>query len=46
MCKVLFKAQTDHTMRSWLITVDVGRTKSMRVMNKTLKNAHSNYISV
>ena len=38
--------QTDHTMWSWLIIVDVRRTKSNMVMDKALKTAYLNYIWV
>ena len=38
--------QADHTMCSWLIIVDLTRTKYMRVMSKALKIAYPYYISV
>ena len=40
------KAQADHSVCSWLIIVCQKRTESTRVMNKALKIAHLNYISV
>ena len=40
------RTQAYHTMYSWLIIVDMRQTKSMRVMNKALKIACLNYMSV
>ena len=37
------KEFVNHTMRSWLIIIDMRWTKSMKVINKALKFAYLNY---
>ena len=39
-------SRSDHTMCLWLIVVDMKRTRYTRVVNKALKTAYLNYISV
>ena len=44
--KIVNRPQADHSMCSWLITAYMKQTESMRIMDKALKIAYLNYISV